>query len=427
MTSIRFDRFRIALALVFARIMTGSFTFAGELHVGPAQAYTTLAAALTAAAPGDIISVHPGRYAESPLVIDKPVTLAGVDGAVLDGEFQHEIITITASDVTVRGLTLVNGGRSSMKELAGIRVEAASRVTIAENTLLDCNYGIYLARARDCQVRRNIVAGKADQEQNSGNGIHLWSSSGVRVIGNKISGHRDGIYLEFASESAVEDNIVENNLRYGLHFMFSHSSDYRRNRFSKNGAGVAVMYSRHVDMSGNAFEFSWGGAAYGLLIKDLTDSRVAGNSFRHNSTGIYSQGATRTTFERNEFKENGWALRILASGSENVVRNNNFLRNSFDIGTNGDLSDHVFAGNYWDHYQGYDLNHDGTGDVPFRPVSLYATITERVPGSLFLLHSLMVQLLDHAEKAFPTITPKSVVDRSPAMRPNTMQTLPTPN
>jgi nitrous oxidase accessory protein len=389
-----------------------------EFHVGAGQAFTSLKAAIAAAATGDTINVHAGHYAEGNIQITRPLSVIGSGDPVFDGEFKSEIFTISASDVTIRGLTLINGGRSSTKELAGIRVDAGRNIAITDNKLLDCNYGIYLAKAHKAEVLRNVIEGRPEKELNSGNGIHLWSCEGIHIAGNSITGHRDGIYLEFAAHSAVEDNIVEKNSRYGLHFMSSHSSHYRKNRFSRNGAGVAVMYSRHVEMTDNVFEYSWGSSAYGLLIKDLSDSEIRGNVFHRNSTAIYSQGATRTTFEDNQFKENGWALRILSNGDDNAFRNNNFSRNSFDVGTNGELDRHVFAGNYWDRYEGYDLKRDGIGDVPFRPVSLYAMLTERVPCSLFLLHSIMVQLLDHAEKAFPSITPDSVVDSTPVMRPH---------
>ncbi|MBX7210901.1 MAG: nitrous oxide reductase family maturation protein NosD [Verrucomicrobiaceae bacterium] len=389
-----------------------------EVHVGAGQAHPTITSALAAAAAGDTITVHGGIYAEDTLRITKPLTLAGLEGAVLDGKSRNEIILVSASDVTVRGFTLRDGGRSSTKEFAGIRVESAARVTLADNNLANCDYGIYLAKAARCEVLRNTIEGRPGQELNSGNGIHLWSCEGIHIAGNHIAGHRDGIYLEFASESAVEENLVEGNMRYGLHFMSTHNSRYRKNQFSRNGAGVAVMFSRHVEMTDNVFEFSWGSSAYGLLIKDLTDSSVSGNHFHHNSTAVYCQGATRTVFERNDLRENGWALRILASGEDNTFSGNNFSGNSFDVGTNGQLVNHVFKGNYWDRYEGYDLKRDGGGDVPFRPVSLYSMVTERVPASLFLLHSFMVQLLDRAEKAFPSITPESVLDSSPAMKPH---------
>ena len=411
-------RVLIVIAGLFAALESSG----AELHVGTGQTFVSIKEAVRSAAAGDTIKVHGGTYAEGTITIDKPLTLEAIGHAMLDGALKDEIVTITASDVIMRGFTMRRGGRSSTKELAGIRIEGAKRVTLDRNKFDDCSFAIYLAKAHDCVLSRNTIEGKADKEVNSGNGIHLWNCSGVRISANRISSHRDGIYLEFAAESSVEDNVVQGNLRYGLHFMSAHDSRFRGNRFTRNGAGVAVMFSRHVEMSGNTFEYSWGGSAYGLLIKDLSDGRISGNSFHHNSTAIYSQGATRLLFARNEFRENGWALRVLANGEDNTFEENNFLRNTFDVGTNGQLSDHKFTHNYWDRYEGYDLNHDGRGDVPFRPVSLYSTLVETAPASVLLMRSPMMHLMDRAEKALPSLTPESVMDTSPAMRPHGLKT-----
>lgn len=398
-----------------------SMAGAATLEVGEGRSHAGIKAALRAATDGDVIRVFGGTYREGAILIDKSVTLDGVNTPVLDGEFKHPVLTVKASKVTVSGFKIVNGGRSSTQEIAGIHLDHVKDFTVQGNQLTDCDYGIYLSKCGPGDILENTLKGLTDLEINSGNGIHLWSSEGVRVRGNRIVGHRDGIYLEHSGGARMEENRVEDNMRYGLHFMFSSNSLYRANVFHSNGAGVAVMYSQSVMMHDNIFEQNWGSSSYGLLIKDVTDSEVSGNVFLRNSTGIYAQGASRMKFERNQFRENGWALRLLSNGSSNSFTANTFSRNSFDVGTNADLSEHRFSRNYWDRYEGYDLKHDGLGDVPFRPVSLFAIITERVPASLFLMHSFMVKLLDRAEKAFPTITPDSVIDSEPVMRPYSPQ------
>lgn len=375
---------------------------------------------LDAAEAGGTVRVPSGVHRiEEPLRLRKPLVIEGGGEAVIDGQWRCELLVLesAAAGTTVRGLAFRNGGRSSTREWAGIRVEGAGRVTIERCSFTDCNYGIYLARGGEAVLRGNLITGRPGIEQNSGNGIHLWNSSGVTIAGNEVSGHRDGIYLEFAPGTLVEGNRVEGNLRYGLHFMSSNDCQYRGNRFTGNGAGVAVMYSTGVEMTGNVFERSWGASAYGLLLKDIRDSRISDNRFEGNSTGIYSQGVVRTRFEGNLLRENGWALRLLSDGGDNEILGNDFVRNSFDVAVNGALSTHRFEGNYWDRYEGYDLGRDGAGDVPYRPVSLYGMLTERVPATLVLLHSLLVQLLDRAERAFPSLTPESVVDFAPAMNP----------
>jgi nitrous oxidase accessory protein len=403
--------------LLFLSICLSSAS-AAELHVGADHAHKTLTQAISAAAAGDSIIVHQGVYQEGSLKVDKSLKLTGLDWPVLDGRGNSEVITITAPDVVISGFEIRNGGASSLEDLAGIKVSETRNATVSGNRLRNCNFGIYLAKAGDCRVVNNDVRGKPGGEHESGNGIHLWSCKNITVTGNTVRHHRDGIYLEFADKSLIERNTVEDNLRYGLHYMFSHDSAYRHNRFERNGAGVAVMYTRNVEMSFNHFINNWGSSAYGLMLKDMTDGKITGNTFERNSIAIALHGSNRMQIENNRFAENGWAIQIQRSSSDNTYRKNNFQGNSFDIATDGELDNNQFEHNHWDKYEGYDLKRDGTGDVPYRPVSLYAVVVGRIPSSVLLLRSPVVHLLDQAEKAFPSITPERVEDANPAMRPN---------
>jgi nitrous oxidase accessory protein len=390
---------------------------AGDLHVGSGKPYTSIRAAISAAAAGDTITIHPGTYQEGNLVVNKPLTLQGTGRPVLDGVGKHEVLTITATDVVVSGLNVRHSGKASLEDLAGIKISGARRVTIHDNEITDCHFAIYLSKSVDCTVSHNNVTGTPRGEQDTGNGIHLWSCERVAVSGNSVRNHRDGIYLEFATESKIERNLVEDNLRYGLHYMFSHQSVYSHNTFRRNGAGVAVMYSRKVEMTSNRFARNWGSSSYGLLLKDMTDGSITGNDFDSNSIGIAMHGSNRMTVGRNRFANNGCAIQIQGSSSDNIYQENNFSGNSFDVAADGDLDNNRFEKNYWQKYEGYDLRRNGTGDVPFHPVSLYAVVVSRVPPAMLLLRSPIVHLLDQAEKAFPSITPERVIDPSPSMRP----------
>lgn len=369
------------------------------------------------AASGDTVYVPAGLYAEGNIAVNKPLTLIGLDWPVLDGQFRDEIITVNASNVCIRGFEIRNSGQMSTIDVAGIKVLSANNVVIEENRLRNCNFGVYLSNTIRCRVSCNDIQGIPKEEQNSGNGIHLWKCSEAVIEDNYLSGHRDGIYFEFVTDSEIRGNNSEKNLRYGLHFMFSHNDHYHHNRFHNNGAGVAVMYSRQVQMFENQFSYNWGSSAYGILLKDISDSHIWKNTFEYNSAGVYMEGASRIVLERNQFRENGWALRVQASCDGNVIKENNFSGNSFDVSTNGHLVLNTFSGNYWDNYEGYDLNHDGVGDVPFRPVNLYAVVVERMPCGLMLMRSFMVYLMDKAEKIIPSLTPEQLMDESPSMHP----------
>lgn len=382
---------------------------------GGSCAFSSVGTALAAAVDGDTVLVHGGTYREGPLVIDKRITLEGVDWPVLDGELQHGILTVAANDVVVRGLVLRDAGRSHLVDIAAIRVEEVENCLIENNRVENAFFGIYLAKSLGCTVRGNRVTSEGELEAYTGNAIQLWNAFHISIEGNYVSGHRDGIYLEFARNTHVSNNVSENNLRYGLHFMFSNESQFENNTFRNNGAGVAVMYSKQIDMIGNHFVDNWGAAAYGLLLKDINDSVVSRNTFEDNSAAVYIDGSNRTDLDRNDFIRNGYALRVLSNSMGVRVMYNNFIGNTFDVITNSNRSYNAFLENYWDAYEGYDLDRDGIGDVPFRPVRLFAMTVQGFPQSMILLRSPLSQLMDYAEKLLPIITPKAIEDDRPLM------------
>lgn len=156
--------------------------------------------------------------------------------------------------------------------------------------------------------------------------------------------------------------------------------------------------------------------AHGLLLKDISDSHISGNYFDQNTNAIYMEGASRIELTKNTFRNNGWAFKIQANCMDVNVLYNNFIGNSFDVGTNGSLVLNHFSENYWDKYEGYDLNRDQIGDVPYRPVSLYSMIVEINPPAMVLFRSLIISLMDKSEKILPSITPENLVDNKPLMK-----------
>ncbi len=391
---------------------------AGRIEVRPA-AGAPVAAAIARALPGDTVVLHPGTYREPTLVVDRPVVLLGRPGALLDGEGARALLIVRAPGVTVQGLAFRATGESGMEDRAAIRVENTGGCRLVGNRIDDASFGIYLARVDGCEVRGNVIEGARVAQLEGGNGIHLWHARNVRVVGNRVAGQRDGLYFEFTRHADVRDNDSRENSRYGLHFMFSDSCAYVGNRFVRNNSGIAVMYTHTVTITDNLFAESWGSAAYGLLLKSITDSRIERNVFRGNSVGLHLEDANRNVVAGNRIERNGWALRLMANADDNRIERNDFLANAFDVVATGDRTSTVLRGNHWDAYRGYDLDRNGVGDVPHRPVRLFALVVEANPPALVLLRSILLDLLDLAERVLPVLTPASVVDETPALRPVT--------
>ncbi|MEK8179175.1 nitrous oxide reductase family maturation protein NosD [Flavobacterium buctense] len=389
---------------------------AKTITVGKTYPVKTIKHALTLAIDGDTIIVTKGVYKEGNIIINKKIAFLGKNYPILDGQNKFEVLSVAADSVLVKGFKIINSGYAALDDPCGIKVYDRNFVRI-ENNILDNNFfGIYLQNCKNSIVKNNTIRAYGKQEQLIGNGIHCWKSEHLQIIGNRISGHRDGIYFEFVTQSVIWRNISNNNIRYGLHFMFSNDDSYITNVFKGNGAGVAVMFTKNVKMFNNYFEENWGDSAYGLLLKEIADSYIFNNRFARNTSGIYMEGTSRIKVEKNVFEANGWGMKIQASCMENEIVNNNYVGNTFDISTNGSLVLNTFNSNYWDKYEGYDLNKDGIGDVPYHPLSLFAVLTENNPSAMILFRSFMITLLDKSEKVLPSITPDNFIDNKPLMK-----------
>ena len=405
---------RIILFAIFAVFSFNSFS--QQIEVCKKCPISTLKEAITIAKDFDTIVVRKGTYYEYNIIIDKPLTIIGKNYPIIDGELKGEIITIYSDNVTIDGLHIINVGTSYTEDYAAVRVVKSKNFIIQNLKLEKLFFGIYLEKAKEGKILNNTILGNAVNEYNSGNGIQLWCSHNIEIENNIVQHVRDGIYLEFSDYCTIKNNVSANNVRYGLHFMFSNNDLYENNTFEKNGAGVAVMFSKKIKMYNNIFRENWGSASYGLLLKEINDAEIIGNTFEENTIGINIEGTNRINYKNNNFIRNGWAIKVRGACYTNNFLKNNFLYNSFDLSYNGRLNDNVFDSNYWSSYTGYDLDKDGIGDVPYRPVKLFSYIVNRTPETIILLRSLFIGIIDFSEKVSPIFTPDDLFDNNPSIK-----------
>ena len=94
------------------------------------------------------------------------------------------------------------------------------------------------------------------------------------------------------------------------------------------------------------------------------------------------------------------------------------MHNAFDISYSGRINGNIFDRNYWSEYTGYDLDKNGMGDIPYRPVKLFSYIVNRTPETIVLLRSLFVDIINFSEKVSPIFTPDNLKDFNPLMKPS---------
>ncbi|CAM4283068.1 nitrous oxide reductase family maturation protein NosD [Gillisia limnaea] len=391
-------------------------TLAGEIRVCSPCEVKTVKQAIEIAQSGDTIIIEKGVYEEFNInIINKTLHIKGVDYPVIDAGMNGTAFGIKANGVTIEGLKIINIGRSYTKDFAAILLNGSENFTIKNNILENVFFGFLIEKSVKGVIEGNRIKSEGGEEANSGNGIHLWSSSEIIVRNNHVQGMRDGIYIEFGKNCEILNNLSEKNIRYGLHFMFSDRNSYIGNTFEDNGAGVAVMFSKFIEMKKNLFRKSWGSASYGLLLKEISDATLEHNIFEDNTIAVNADGTTRVLFIENDFKNNGYAIKVHGGAYSTSFTRNNFLYNSFDVAYSGRLNDNSFTGNYWSDYTGYDLNKDKIGDVPFRPVKLFSYLVNKTPEAIVLLRSIFIDLVDFSEKVSPIFTPAELIDHEPQM------------
>lgn len=409
-----------SLYLVIICHLVVTTIMAETIEVCPSCNATTLQAAIETAKDGDQIHLKSGVHFASELLVQKRLSFSGEKGAIIDGK-GLSILFINHDSVSITDLEFRNVATNYVEDRAAIKANKANYLHVQNIKVRDSFFGILIENSKYGIIENCDVVGNANKqnylESSNGNAIHLWYCKNMQILNNKVSKHRDGIYFEFVENSQIKNNHSQLNMRYGLHFMFSHNNLYHNNIFSQNGAGVAVMYSDKVTMTNNYFKDNWGESSYGLLIKDIKDSRLENNVFYNNTIGISADNSIRVEVKNNVFSNNGYAMRIMGNCTDNNITNNDFAQNSFDITTNARTNYNNFSGNYWEEYTGYDLDRDGVGDVPHRPVKLFTYIIAQSPASIILMRSSFIDLLNIAEKVTPVLTPESLIDSNPKMKP----------
>lgn len=400
-------------------------SFAREITVGKESTYSSITEAIERSTEGDTIVVKGGIYNEN-IVVNKKVRLIGENKPVIDGNYRGDVVKIEADEVMIKGFTIRKSGSDLLKDESGIKLVNSTGAIIEGNRLEDVVIGIYLYSSPGNTIENNSSYGRADYttQETNGNGIHLWKSPNNTIERNHIRNHRDGIYVEFSPGNLIRNNHCERNVRYGLHYMYSDSNTFEGNIFERNGTGSALMYSKNIILKGNTFKDNFGPNSFGMLLKSLNESVAEENLIANNTVGIFMDDANRNVFTNNIFLQNGWAIDLFSSSSDNVLYANNFLDNTYQVMTDTDRTTNQFfkksTGNYWSDYRGYygyDLNGDGIGDIPYKPVKLLSYLMKRYPDLTVFLGSPGLKALEFAERVIPVLNPVELEDPYPLMNP----------
>lgn len=389
---------------------------AGERLVAPGNG--VLQAAIDAANSGDTLKLSSGVYTGS-INIDKTLTLTGSRASIIDGEGTSHVITVSAPDVVVKGLSIQHSGNIPENEDSAVFVtDAGDRARIESNYLENNLIGVYLKGPESALVSDNVIVGSQFHRINDrGNGVYLWNTPGSIVRNNDIRYGRDGIFVNYSHNNIFHANTLR-DLRFAIHYMYTNKSEVSNNISINNHVGYALMFSHHIVARENQ---SLGDHERGLFFNFTNYSEIAGN--------IVSGGAEKCVFiynanfndiNNNFFEDCSIGVHFTAGSEQNIIYSNAFINNRTQVkyvGTRHIEWSKDGKGNYWSDNVAFDIDNDTIADQVYKPNDLVDQIVWRHPMAKLLLNSPSVQLIKWAQAEFPGIHPGGVTDSAPLMMP----------
>jgi nitrous oxidase accessory protein len=381
---------------------------------------------IDAAAPGATVEVGAGVY-RGTITVKKPIKLIGRGWPVIDAGGKGDVLILQAHDCEVRGFVIRNSGDSLDFENCGVRVLGKNTI-VAGNRFENVLFGIDLKAAPNCRIIGNHITSKPLDIARRGDAVRLFRSNDCLIEDNVLEHGRDAL-LWYSNKVTVRRNVSRHN-RYGFHMMFANDVTLEDNVLSDNSVGIYLMYGRKFVLRGNTMLRNRGPSGYGLGLKEVDVYTVEGNVFSGNRVGCYVDGSPYTrkagnaTFTGNTFACNDIGMTMLTAVRGNRIIANNFIDNIEQVAVQGRgaVAGNEFAvagrGNFWGDYGGYDANHDGVGDQPYRARKLFESLIDREPRLRLLLFSPAHDAIEFMARAVPAVQPEAkFADPSPLMQP----------
>jgi len=377
---------------------------------------------LVEAPEGSHLLLAPGRY-QGPLLIERGLTVWGPAEAVVVTSGEGTTVRLHGTGASALGFSIQGSG--SRYDLLDAALKVQGDHLRAEGLRISgAVYGIIVNRSHHVSLIANEVVGTGQEALGlRGDGIRIWETSDSEVSNNRMSSARDMV-VWYSNGNRITNNEVR-GCRYGTHLMYSHDNEITDNIYVGNVVGLFSMYSQRLALTGNVFAASSGSAGIGLGMKESSDLRIVDNTFVGNERGLYFDNSpfepkTQIVVEGNEFHFSSVALDFHDSPKQVVLKDNLFRSNwsLLSVAGRGDALGLEISGNDFDDYRGYDLNHDGIGDIPFEERSMSEQLISSHENLALFRGTVASGMLEAIGELLPLYQPKALLrDESPRLQP----------
>ncbi len=278
------------------------------------EPYRDLQSALSNSADGDTVLIKPGKYISQSyafpetlcgncenhmtpvkasrgfLIENKGLTIigAGVDSTVLITNAGYGVLFLGSYDSQITNLQITGGKR----DLDGSATDAAVVVKWGRVTIENCLLADNTNRPESVVVGIGGVMGREGAE--------------LFIINNRIENNTwDGIALYRGATAYIADNIINGGRGAGVGITWDATAIIVRNRISNFWKGIGSFGDSRVLCSNNIVRdnLGWGIIATGTSYMDATNNVVYNNG--NCGMAIWSDGCTGR-FSNNVVANNGW-------------------------------------------------------------------------------------------------------------------------
>lgn len=364
---------------------------------------------------GDTIELGSGVY-KGNITINKPLTIDGINKtAIIVGDENGSVINITSPNVVIKNLTITNSGKIHADEDSAIKITNSNNVEILNNKIKDTLFGVTFLKSNNAKVIGNEISSYDSVTAFKGDALKFWYSHDNKIIDNNITNSRDAVFW-YSSKNLIKNNHGK-NCRYSLHFMYSSDNLIQNNTFDSNKVGIFFMFSKDTTLKDNLIKNSIG--AYGVAIgmKDSSNLKMINNKIIYNARGFYLdqspyQPNTINEFVGNLIAYNSVAVQFHALLEKSIFKDNTFKSN-IEVALNDtpgvNMNKNEWSNNYFDDYDGFDLDKDGFGDTPYLSYSYADKLWQHRPSVRFFYGSNAISLLNFIAKLAPFSEPEFIL------------------
>jgi parallel beta-helix repeat protein len=296
--------------------------------------YASIQAAADAVALHGTVVVCAGTYHQT-VTVNKSLTLAGRTGAVINAKGFPYGVGMTASYVTVKGLTVENAGTGSENDPndgiltagfgpkgpvtsnhdtiignnlknnqgSGIDLNSTSWSVAANNVANNNGIGINMSNDLGAPASHNQILSNIANNNPGGCGIVLADHSGVGIFANLVDGNTanyNGLGTPSAPNASSGSGIILAGGSGGVY-----NNVVSRNFFTGNGHGGVALHAHApgLNFSGNQILSNTIGPnnvrtdfadlkTTGIYLGDVSklSIKISGNTFRNSYYGIFTAG-----------------------------------------------------------------------------------------------------------------------------------------